>query len=181
MILLNYQSDPLLFWTAFGAIGGTLGAIATFIAVIVALWQTKFSESKKLKLSFSNSMVLFDPLSILPKQQFIQLSVTNTGNRNIIISKWGFMFHKKDMHAILGINQSITVQQLNQELPYMLEKENSLQLYWERDHFIASLKDGVDRHLLQKNRKLTFFICDSTGKIYIIKTKSTVANMIAEQ
>lgn len=44
--------DWNLFWTAFGAIGGTLGALATFIAVIVALWQTKFSYKKKLQLSF---------------------------------------------------------------------------------------------------------------------------------
>ena len=30
-----------LFWTAFGAIGGTIGAFAATAAVIVALWQTK--------------------------------------------------------------------------------------------------------------------------------------------
>ena len=36
--------DWNLFWTAFGAIGGTLGAVATTAAVVVALWQTKYSQ-----------------------------------------------------------------------------------------------------------------------------------------
>lgn len=39
--------DWNLFWTALGAIGGTLGAIATFVAVVVALWQTKLNYKKK--------------------------------------------------------------------------------------------------------------------------------------
>ena len=50
--------DWNLFWTAFGAIGGTLGALATFVAVIVALWQTKFSYKKKLQLSFSDDITI---------------------------------------------------------------------------------------------------------------------------
>jgi hypothetical protein len=44
-------TDWNLLWTAFGAIGGTLGAFATLLAVIVALWQTKYEARKKLKLS----------------------------------------------------------------------------------------------------------------------------------
>ena len=42
--------DWNLIWTAVGAIGGTLGAFATSIAVIVALWQTKFNYKKKIRL-----------------------------------------------------------------------------------------------------------------------------------
>ena len=36
--------DWMLFWTAFGAIGGTFGALETAIAVIVELWQTIYSH-----------------------------------------------------------------------------------------------------------------------------------------
>ena len=42
-----------LFWTACGAIGGTLSAIATTSAVIVALRQTKYANRKKLKVEFN--------------------------------------------------------------------------------------------------------------------------------
>ena len=47
-----------LFWTAFGAIGGTFGAVATFAAVVVALWQTKNSYKKKLQLSFTDDITV---------------------------------------------------------------------------------------------------------------------------
>lgn len=41
-------NDWNLFWNAFGAIGTTVGSIATAVAVIVALWQTKFNEKKEI-------------------------------------------------------------------------------------------------------------------------------------
>ena len=51
--------DWNLFWTAFGAIGGTLGAVATTAAVVVALWQTKYSQKKIIKLTFSDNFQFF--------------------------------------------------------------------------------------------------------------------------
>ena len=42
--------DWNLFWTAFGAIGATVGSVATAAAVIVALWQTRISFKKKLQI-----------------------------------------------------------------------------------------------------------------------------------
>ena len=50
--------DWNLIWTAFGAIGGTLGALATFVAVIVALWQTKLNYKKKVQLSFTDNITI---------------------------------------------------------------------------------------------------------------------------
>lgn len=50
--------DWNLFWTAFGAIGGTLGALATFVAVTVALWQTKLNYKKKVQLSFTDNITI---------------------------------------------------------------------------------------------------------------------------
>ena len=52
--------DWNLFWTAFGAIGGTLGAVATTAAVVVALWQTKYSQKKIIKLAFSDNFQLYN-------------------------------------------------------------------------------------------------------------------------
>lgn len=52
--------DWALFWNAFGAIGGTLGVLATTIAVIVALWQTKYSQKKKIKLCFNEDITTLD-------------------------------------------------------------------------------------------------------------------------
>lgn len=52
--------DWNLFWSAFGAIGGTLGAVATTAAVVVALWQTKYSQKKIIKLAFSDNFQLYN-------------------------------------------------------------------------------------------------------------------------
>jgi len=78
-----------LFWNAFGAIGGTVGALATAGAVAVALWQTKFSQNKKLKVSFT------DDIAVVPDggnvvYRYVGVSVVNIGNRDVILSSWGF-------------------------------------------------------------------------------------------
>lgn len=75
--------DWNLFWSAFGAIGGTLGAVATTAAVVVALWQTKYSQKKIIKLAFSDNFQLYNP-NTGESVKFIGLSVTNTGNRKVI-------------------------------------------------------------------------------------------------
>lgn len=84
--------DWYLFWTAFGAIGGTIGSIATAAAVIVALWQTKYNYKKKLKLSFSNN------ITIVPENgnkfyHYVGVTITNIGNRDVIIKNWGFILN----------------------------------------------------------------------------------------
>ncbi|MCI8540271.1 MAG: iron-containing alcohol dehydrogenase [Erysipelotrichaceae bacterium] len=57
------MDDKILFWTAFGAIGTTLGSFATAIAVIVALWQTKYSTKKKLKLVFNDNIKIYNSVT----------------------------------------------------------------------------------------------------------------------
>lgn len=83
--------DWNLFWTAFGAIGATLGATATTAAVIVALWQTKYSQKKKLSFEFTDNFQLYNP-NTGASLKFVGLSVTNVGNRKVIIQTWGVAF-----------------------------------------------------------------------------------------
>ena len=81
--------DWNLFWTAVGAIGGSIGAIATFSAVVVALWQTKYNNRKKLKVTVTekNSVVSMKDNQIF---HYVGLSVINIGNRDVVIKSWGF-------------------------------------------------------------------------------------------
>ena len=48
---MSENMDWNLIWTP-------IGAIATTIAIIVALWQTKFNYKKKLKLTFTDNIVI---------------------------------------------------------------------------------------------------------------------------
>ena len=77
-----------LFWTAFAAIGQAVGAIATAAAVIVTLWQVRYSNKKKLKMKFTDKSVVFSERGD-SRYFFVNLSVTNIGNRNVIVRNWG--------------------------------------------------------------------------------------------
>ena len=90
--------DWNLFWSAFGAIGGTLGAVATTAAVVVALWQTKYSQKKIIKLTFSDNFQLYNP-NTGESVKFIGLSVTNIGNRKVIIRTWGVHLKEGECHC----------------------------------------------------------------------------------
>ena len=49
--------DWNLFWTAFGAIGGTLGALATFLLQLL-LHYGKLNYKKKVQLSFTDNITI---------------------------------------------------------------------------------------------------------------------------
>ena len=86
--------DWELFWTAFGAIGGTLGAIATTAAVIVALWQTKYANKKRLKVEFSDNIVVVPSHGDLYRRNTSMLEsllqISATGESKFVIGKSGF-------------------------------------------------------------------------------------------
>ena len=59
-----------IFWNA-------AGSIATFAAVLVALWQTRTANKKKLKLSFIENMTILPTVPIgtigyMPKNQLVR-------------------------------------------------------------------------------------------------------------
>lgn len=171
--------DWMLFWTAFGAIGGTIGALATAAAVIVALWQVKHSEKKKLKLSFSDSMQMIPKDPSRSDSLYISLSILNIGNRNLIIQSWGFHYHNGKGHALLGFNQSPFLKMVNPQLPHSLPVENNMDLFLEKEYFIRALKEGIEKKMLNESQHISFFVTDSTGKVYETKTLKTVREMLA--
>lgn len=63
-------------------------AIATFAAVIVALWQTKYINKKKLKCSFIDKNTVVNPISY-DKKLYAAMSISNIGNKKVVINNWG--------------------------------------------------------------------------------------------
>ena len=175
---MDFTTDWMLFWTAVGAIGGALGSIATAAAVIVALWQVRYTERKTLKLRFSDAMVMESLKVKLPRIHFIRLCVINNGKRNVVIDHWGYDYHGKQGQALLGFNQSALAQGMNPALPFELAVENKMDLYLERRYFITQLQKAISEGVLQKSKKITFFVVDSTGKVYPTKSRKTVGEML---
>ena len=115
--------DWELFWTAFGAIGGTLGAIATTAAVIVALWQTKYANKKRLKVEFSDNIVVVPSHGDLSqKHEYVGITVTNIGNRRIKVCNWQVWF--PDGHGALIMQDTSPIgKMLAPAWPVLLEPE----------------------------------------------------------
>jgi hypothetical protein len=135
--------DWNLFWTAFGAIGGTLGAIATFVAVIVALWQTKFSYKKKLQLSFS------DNITIVPENgnkfyHYVGVTITNIGNRDVVIQNWGFELDDGSQMLIVT-DTSPFGRVLQVKLPYRLRLKKALHCIMRKLYFITPFQSASKR------------------------------------
>lgn len=168
--------DINLFWNAFGAIGGTLGAVATFIAVIVALWQTKLNYKKKLKVSFSDkhSIVATNENKII---NYIGLTVTNIGNREVFIKNWGYYLNNNTINIILP-DTSFIGKLFQVELPYKLQIEESITLQYETNLFCKSLDICIKDSKLQPNKKIKFFVTDSTGKQYFVYTDKTASEFL---
>ena len=158
-----------LIWNAFGAIGGILGALSTTIAVIVALWQVKYAQKKKVKLFLKENATVISQNENFD-YQYITLTITNIGNRYIVIDKWGLFLNKKEMIFILKDTSPILEsQQVN--LPHKLEIEESISLFYKKENFLKIMRKYVENKKINQDKKVKFFIIDSTGKFYIIKTR----------
>lgn len=170
--------DWNLFWTAFGAIGGTVGAIATAAAVIVALWQTKYSYKKKLKISFSNN------ITIVPENgsnfyHYVGVTITNIGNRDVIIKNWGFFLNNGSKMMIIPDTSPIG-RILQVQLPHKLQVEEGVSLYYSNHLFKHALEECIANGSLSNNKKIRFFVTDSTEKEHFVTTHKTAQDLLSD-
>lgn len=172
----TYTSDKYerenLFWNAFGAIGGTIGALATAGAVVVALWQTKFSQKKKLKVSIK------DDIAVVPDggnviYRYIGVSVVNIGNRDVILSSWGFELSNGQCILIVPDTSRIG-KVVSVVLPYKLSLEEEKTLMYAEPLFFTVVRERVASGDLKKDQRIKFYVIDSTGKKYTALTTKTV-------
>lgn len=85
----------VLFWTAFGAVGTTLGPLATAIAVIIAVIQYRQPLVKKLNIRFVSA---FHVSRIRAGEHLLSINIANTGIRDIVISNVYLSIGKKKLH-----------------------------------------------------------------------------------
>lgn len=159
------MKDYNLFWTAFAAIGQAVGAIATAAAVIVTFWQIKYANRKRLRLSFSDKNVLFSENGNF-EFHFVNLTVTNIGNRNVIIKNWGIKVSKKQNLLIVPDIKNPIVKMIQKPLPCTLEPEESMDLVFDIKLFLRNLRKQVKDGVFSEKDKLTLYVTDSTGKMY---------------
>lgn len=152
-----------LFWTVFAAIGQAVGAIATSAAVIVTLWQIRYANRKKVKVRFSDKNVVISENGNL-KFHFVNLTVTNIGNRNVIVP---------DMTNPI-------VKAIQKQLPCTLEPEESLDLVFDIKLFLRNLREQLKNGTFKEKDKLTLYMLDSAGKEYCIRSDQTIKKYIED-
>ena len=157
-----------------------LGVIATFSAVIVALWQTKYASRKKLKCQFIENNVVMNPNSF-DKKLYVAMSISIIGNKKVIVSNLGIKL--KDSFILIltsGFEETIFDKMVAVKTPYILEPEENVTFFYSKDLFQKLINEQVEKGIIGANNKIRFVVHDSTGKSYFIKSKFNAHFYIAK-
>ena len=160
-------------WDAVSAIGTCIGAMATFAAVVVALWQTKWSNRKRLKLSVQEGIHIIDNKSL----RTVTLRITNIGNKRVIIDHFSFYIKKKESQfmpfSIIqnGIEEMFT--------PKTIEVDECLYLSVPLERFIDYLQkqEHVNKYFMP-SAKITFCVTEKTGREYTVLSGGTIKDYL---
>ena len=127
-------------------------------------------------LNFTDNLQAIDVNITSDSIKYVGVRITNIGNRNVILQNWGI--HCEDdtdcliVHKLDRIEQSISVL-----LPYTLQPEQQITLTIRADQFCKLIDDTTHFPL---NKKLLFFVHDTTGKEYKIKSNKVVSQYLSE-
>lgn len=144
-----------------------LGVVATFSAVVVALWQTKYANKKKLKCKFIKDNTVVNP-STGDKKLYVGMSISNIGNKKVILTNWGLKLTGNNFLLILtsGVEKDFFDKAVSKETPIAIEPEENITFFYSKELFKKLLAEHIEQNEIDKNKKVTFLIHDSTGKTY---------------
>lgn len=162
-----------------------LAAIATTAAVLVALWQTKYANRKRLKCYFSENNTIVNPNSYTTKN-YVGMNITNIGNKKVILSPWGIITNRNEIIMILTdasmfSNSDYFDKVIAKKTPYILDAEENVCFMYPKDMFLNLVKTNIESGKLNKDRKICFFVKDSTNKTYKIKSSKKAVEYISKE
>ncbi len=148
-----------------------LGVIATFSAVVVALWQTKYANKKKLKCKFIKDNTVVNP-STGDKKLYIGMDISNIGNKRVIVTGWKIKL--KDNHFLLimtsGFENDLFDKMVSIKTPVTMEPEDNITFFYSRELFKDLIAEYIAKGEIDSNKKIDFVVNDSTGKTYKCKS-----------
>lgn len=150
-----------------------LGAFATFIAIIVALWQTKIAYKKKADIVFSDNASVMLNDKLVPVVTF---AINNVGNKDLVINSLKYGIKPYDIVVLPTYLKIKTIQ-----FPYELKQEHSASLVMQKEDFVKTLDDLVKDNQSLKKKKLKIVVTDSVGTIYTLNLNKTPNDYITKQ
>lgn len=163
--------DWNIFWSAFGAIGTTLGSLITAGAVAVAVKQYKQPITKLIKVGFNSSIAM--DINNRPVELYT-LSVKNRGVRLVVINSVNLKGYKHNL--FMNLMQSKLFDYKN--FPSEVQPEECVDYYFEANKFRDELKKMVQDGYLKKSQNLIVFVQDSLGDEYYCDTKVKVRKFL---
>lgn len=161
----------VLFWTAFGAVGTTLGSLATAIAVIIAVIQYRQPLVKKLNIRLVSA---FHVSRIEAGEHLLNINIANTGIRDIVISNVYLSIGKKKLHFdYQEYGREIDVQM--PEFPHLLHPEQGIDLFIPYEKLQKSLQKKSN---MIPNKYICISVTDQAGYEYIKNTKIHVKKLL---
>ncbi len=156
-------------WIAISAIGSVCGSLATFSAVLVALWQTRLKTERKLLLKFSPTVYGVGDVGV-GDVPYISLAVSNIGNRKVKVVSWGYLLDDGGSTYFSSSNMGY----IGNNLPIELLPDDTANLFFVKDSLILSLSQNCQNEKQNEKSKLKMYITDDTGKRYVYNTKMKI-------
>lgn len=159
-----------VFWTAFGAIGTTIGSLITAITVVIAVKQYKQPLNKIIKVEFSSAVSSFlgNPL------EFYCINIKNRGIRQVQIDSVNIKGYSKIL--LLNYAQFSYGEKIN--FPVIIEPEENKMILFEVDNFRKEISKAVAEGVIKKRNELIIFATDSLGDQYYCKTNIKINDII---
>lgn len=164
--------DWNLFWTAFGAIGTTLGSLITAIAVVIAVRQYKQPLVKKLKIRFNSAF----PVGLGIETDLFCIGVSNAGIRSVNISNIYLNVGEKDLvinsaqFNIPGLLPPLT-------FPVELQPEQEIEMFLECTRIAGYFAENLGKGNFNRTTLVKVAVTDKTGGRHTHPTGFTVEKL----
>lgn len=144
-------------WNAVSAIGTCAGAIGTFIACSISLWQSHIANANRLKITISKDFVYTaDP----SQQHYIGILIANAGNKTVYINMVGYKISGKK--GIYSINPNVCSDGIITPFAdHAILPGQCISFYFDRKTFLGYLHEEFS-----KGHRIRFCCVDSTGSFY---------------
>ena len=166
--------DWQLFWTAFGAIGTTVGWLSTAIAVVVAVIQYKQPLKKKVKLTVGTSIPVYGKEL---GEDCLSISLANTGIRDVVITNIYLDTGTKKL-VVNNLMIDFTNKNLCVLFPKKLSPEEITEVWIPYANLARALLDLVNRKAIKPTQKIRIVATDTTAGKYRSEWKFTPNDFI---
>ena len=162
-----------LFWSAFGAIGTTVGSMITAIAVVVAVYQYKQPLKKRILITFNSGLLVF-PLDD-SDDEIYSINVGNIGIRPVVLTNIYFKVGKKKL--VLNNLEHADLSKI--QFPCTLNQEEAVAMHISRLRLKSVLGKLIAENKISGKAKIQIQVTDTTGGEYIHKTKCKASQIAA--